>query len=120
MQNPAEREQTAFDRFSDRATNLVSRLPFLLICMVVVGVWAVGWAIDEVYTLHHFVGDVIGILTLLLVVFLQNSERRAEYAIHRKLDAISTGLQELIEHEFGRDDRRVKDLREAVSLEEEV
>jgi low affinity Fe/Cu permease len=120
MQNPAEREQTAFDRFADRTTNVVSRPPFLLICIVVVGVWAVGWAIDEVYTLHHFVGDVIGILTLLLVVFLQNSERRAEYAIHRKLDAMAGALEELMKGEFGPDDERVTELREAISLEQQV
>jgi low affinity Fe/Cu permease len=120
VEHPGEKQQTAFDRFSDRATNVVSRLPFLLLCLVVVAVWAWGWAIDEKLVLHHFVGDLIGILTLVLVVFLQNSERRAEHALNTKLDAVAGGLQELMEHEFGRDDERVKELREAVGLEERV
>ena len=120
MEHPGVGNQTRLDRFSDRATNFISRWPFLLFCLVLVGIWAWGWAIDEKFVLHHFVGDLIGILTLVLVVFLQNSERRAEHALNRKLDRLATGLGELMEHEFGRDDERVEELRQAVGLEENV
>jgi len=99
MEHPAVGNQTRLDRFSDRATNFISRWPFLLLCLVLVGVWAWGWAIDEKFVLHHFVGDLIGILTLVLVDFLQNSERRAEHALNKKLDAVAKGLGELMERD---------------------
>jgi low affinity Fe/Cu permease len=122
MRNPADRAggPNAFDRFSERATNFVSRLPFLLICVVLVAVWAWGWTLEESFNLSHFFIDVIEIVVLLLVVFLQNSERREEHALHRKIDALANATAALMEDQLGRDDSRIRELREAIALEEDV
>ena len=61
------------------------------------------------------------VLSLLLLVLLENSGRRAEEAAQEKLNVIAEGLAELMESQSS-DDRELADattkLREAVGLEE--
>jgi low affinity Fe/Cu permease len=58
------------------------------------------------------------------VALLQNSERRNDLATHRKLDAIASGLADLMQHGIDPDaaalQARVDELRRAVGLEERV
>ncbi|MGH2709283.1 MAG: low affinity iron permease family protein [Actinomycetota bacterium] len=66
------------------------------------------------------------ILTFLLVAVLQNSQRRAENAMQKKLDALADGLADLMEHFLDEEDERrradlsedVGDLKRAVGLEQ--
>ena len=69
------------------------------------------------------------IITFLLVALLQNTQRRSEQAVQKKLDAIADGLSDLMDHFAGDEPDRVakddlskdiKDLRAAVGLEEEL
>jgi low affinity Fe/Cu permease len=64
------------------------------------------------------------VLAFLLIALLQNSERRYDEALHKKIDALAAGLADLMEHSEGRDGQRLRrhvdELRAAIELEREV
>ncbi len=69
------------------------------------------------------------IITFLLVALLQNTQRRSEQAVQKKLGAIADGLSDLMDHFAGDEPDRVakddlskdiEDLRAAEGLEEEL
>ena len=64
---------------------------------------------------------VASVLSLLLLVLLENAGRRTEEASHEKLNVIAEALAELMES-HSEDDRELADattkLREAIGLEE--
>jgi low affinity Fe/Cu permease len=63
------------------------------------------------------------IVTFLLVALLQNSQRRSDEAVHQKLDALTEGLADLMEHVSGEDDALqtdIADLRQSVGTEQPV
>jgi low affinity Fe/Cu permease len=114
--------RSLFDRFVQMAYVRVSRAPFFFVCAGIVAVWLVSlplWAnLKEWQTAIHTVASV---LTLLLVVLLENAGRRAEEAAQEKLNVIATALAEVMASQARHDpDLRdaAKDLREAVGLEE--
>lgn len=100
----------------------VSRAPFFFVCAGVVAVWLFSlplWAnLKEWQTAIHTVASV---LTLLLVVLLENAGRRAEEAAQEKLNVIARALAELMTCQ-AHDNSDLRDaaecLREAVGLEE--
>jgi len=63
------------------------------------------------------------IVTFLMVALLQNSQHRAEQAIHQKLDAVADGLADFMEH-LGGDQpgfaEDIDDLRRSVGIEKEM
>ena len=63
------------------------------------------------------------IIAFLLVALLQNTQRRGEQAIHKKLDALAGGIADLMSH-FANEDNNlreeIEDLKAAMRLEEEV
>jgi low affinity Fe/Cu permease len=114
--------RSPFDRFVESAHRRVSQAPFFFLCAGIVAVWLVSlplWAdLKEWQTAIHTVASV---LTLLLVVLLENSGRRAEEASQEKLNVIATALAELMASEALNDcnvQDAAKRLREAVGLEE--
>ena len=80
--------------------------------------------IPSVDTWQLVLNTIVSVLAFLLVALLQNSERRNDVATHRKLDAITAGLADLMQHGVDPDAEvlkaRVDDLRRAVGLEERV
>ena len=63
---------------------------------------------------------VVSVLAFLLIALLQNSERRYGEALHRKIDAVATGLADLMEHleeDPERLRRHVDGLRDSIQLE---
>jgi low affinity Fe/Cu permease len=113
-----------FDRFAEAAAGFVSRAPFFAACVLLVVIWAPSfWLFADVDTWQLIINTVTTIITFLLVALLQNSQRRGERAIQDKLDAIADGLADLMQQvggdhpEFAQD---IKELREAVGLEERV
>ncbi|MGH3789058.1 MAG: low affinity iron permease family protein [Pseudonocardiaceae bacterium] len=114
--------RTLFDRFVQTAYLRVSRAPFFVVCAGVVAVWLFSlplWAnLKEWQTAIHTVASV---LTLLLVVLLENAGRRAEEAAQEKLNVIARALAELMTSQ-AHDNSDLRDaaecLREAVGLEE--
>jgi low affinity Fe/Cu permease len=114
--------RSLFDRFVQTAYLRVSQAPFFFVCAGIVVVWLVSlplWAnLKEWQTAIHTVASV---LTLLLVVLLENAGRRAEEAAQEKLNVIIEALAELMDSGAARNDPRLRDaaerLREAVGLE---
>lgn len=113
--------RSLFDRFVQAAHVRASQAPFFFVCTGIVVVWLVSlplWAdLKEWQTAIHTVGSV---LTLLLVVLLENASRRTEEASQEKLNVIAEALVELL-GSGARDDPDLLDaaerLREAVGLE---
>lgn len=113
--------RSLFDRFVQAAYLRVSQAPFFALCAGIVVVWLVSlplWADLKAWQAAiHTVGSVI---TLLLLVLLENASRRAEEASQEKLNVIAEALAELMSSQ-ARDDpalaEATRKLREAVGLE---
>ena len=111
-----------FEKLVEHAQQLVSRAPFFLICVGIITAWAVSFPLfTEVKTWMGVIHTVSSVLSLLLLVLLENSGRRAEEAAQEKLNVLAEGLSDLMESR-ARDDPRlgaaVQRLRDAVGLEE--
>jgi len=113
--------RSLFDRFVQAAYHQVSRAPFFVLCVCIVGGWLVSFPLWEDHkewqTVIHTVASV---LTLLLVALLENAGRRAEEAAQEKLNVVAEALAELMSSESRQDAdlRNAADrLREAVGLE---
>lgn len=123
----AERDREArdglspFERFVEATNNRVSDAPFFFVCLGIVVVWLVSYPLfpdaKSWQVVIHTVGSV---LTVLLLVLLENAARRAEEASQEKLNVIAEGLAALMESR-GREDPEVQEatekLRKAVGLE---
>jgi len=111
-----------FERFVEWAYTRVSEAPFFFVCVGIVVAWLVSvplWTdLKSWQVAIHTVGSV---LTLLLLVLLENASRRAEEASQEKLNMVAEALADLMESR-GRDDPALAEsaerLREAVGLEE--
>ena len=114
--------RSLFDRFVQATYVRVSQAPFFFVCAGIVAVWLVSlplWAdLKEWQAVIHTVASV---LTLLLVVLLENAGRRTEEAAQEKLNVIAEAVAELMASE-ARNDLHLRDaaerLRKAVGLEE--
>jgi len=111
-----------FERFVEWAYLRVSDAPFFFVCVGIVILWFASvplWVdLKSWQVAIHTVGSV---LTLLLLVLLENASRRAEEAAQEKLNVIAGALATLMES-HGRSDPDLADaaerLRDAVGLEE--
>jgi len=114
--------RSPFERFVEGAYQVVSRPPFFLVCVAIVMIWLVSLPLwtdsKEWQTSIHTVASVI---TLLLVVLLQNAGRRSEEAAQEKLNVIAEALAALMTSHSVQDPKlgeAVTRLRDAVGLEE--
>lgn len=114
--------RSPFDRFVEWAHLRASQAPFFVVCAGLVVAWLISlplWAdLKDWQTAIHTVASVV---TLLLVVLLENASRRADEAAQEKLNVIATALAALI----AADPRpspelhnAAKALRDAVGLDE--
>lgn len=113
-----------FDRFAEQSAEYVSRAPFFAFCVALVVVWAPSYFfVDNFDTYQLLINTPTTIITFLLVALIQNTQRRGEKAIHKKLDALADGMADLMSH-FASDEnelrKEIEDLKAAVGLEEEV
>jgi low affinity Fe/Cu permease len=112
-----------FDRFAQRSAELASRAPFFAFCIALVAVWAPTLLFVDFDTWQLLINTPTTIITFLLVALLQNTQRRGEQAIHKKLDAMADGMADLMSYFADEDNdlrNEIKDLKAAVGLEEEV
>jgi low affinity Fe/Cu permease len=120
----AEQKAKLFDRFAEASAGFVSRAPFFVACVVLVLLWAPSfWLFSTVDTWQLVINTATTIITFLMVALLQNSQHRAEQAIHQKLDALADGLADFMEHLGGDQPGFVKDiddLRQAVGIEKQM
>lgn len=111
-----------FEKFVELSTKLISRAPFFAFCMVVVILWAVSFPLWKSTTkwelaIHTFAA----VLSLLLLVLLENAGRRSTEAMQEKLNVMAEAIAALMESRAADDPallEAAENLREAVGLEE--
>jgi low affinity Fe/Cu permease len=112
-----------FEKFVEISTKLISRAPFFAVVVAVVVVWAASYSLWPSTTkwelaIHTFGG----VLSLLLLVLLENAGRRNTEAMQEKLNVLAEALAALMEAQLTDDSHElreaIQDLREAVGLEE--
>jgi low affinity Fe/Cu permease len=113
--------RSLFDRFVQTSYLRVSQAPFFLVCTGVVVAWLISlplWADLKAWqTAIHTVSSVV---TLLLLVLLENASRRSEEASQEKLNVLAEALAALMASQ-ARTDPELEDaaqkLRDAIGLE---
>ena len=115
-------DRSPFDRFVEAAYQRVSRAPFFALCAGIVIVWFVSVPLwPDLKSWQVAIHTVASVISLLLLVLLENASRRAEEASQEKLNVIAEALSDLMVS-GGRNDpdlaEAARKLREAVGLEE--
>jgi len=111
-----------FEVFVEACYQRVSRAPFFFVCLVIVLVWLVSvpwWA--DLKAWQVAIHTVASVLSLLLLVLLENAARRSEEAAQEKMNVIAEALAALMESHARTDpelEDSVRKLRDAVGLEE--
>lgn len=113
-----------FDRVAEWAADVVSRAPFFVFCVLSILIWLPSLPLfKDTESWQLPINTFTTVVTFLLVALLQNSQRRTELAMHRKLDALAGGLADLMQQSSeaaGRDvDKDVAELRRAAGIEME-
>jgi low affinity Fe/Cu permease len=117
-------EAGRFDRLAESASRFVSEAAFFIICVILVVVWVPTLALfHSVDTWQLVLNTTTSVLAFLLIALLQNSERRYDRALHRKVDTLAEALAVVIRYELDGDrdkalERVLADLDAAVRLEE--
>lgn len=114
--------RNAFEKFVEAVNARVSRAPFFGLCLLIVLAWLVSAPLwPDPKSWQVVIHTVSSVLSLLLLVLLENSGRRAEEAAQEKLNVIAEGLAELMESQSRHDQDlagATAKLREAIGLEE--
>jgi low affinity Fe/Cu permease len=121
----AHSSETRFDRFAETASRFVSEAAFFIISLIVVIVWMPTILLfEDVNTWQLVINTATSVLAFLLVALLQNSERRYDRALHKKVDAIARGLVTVMRHQVEADSpalqRSIDELASVVGLEQRV
>ena len=111
-----------FEKFVELSTKVISRAPFFAVFAAIVVIWAARYPMWKSTTkwelaIHTFTA----VLSLLLLVLLENAGRRNTEAMQEKLNVLAEALAALMESRSEEDPElrdAVKNLREAVGLEE--
>jgi low affinity Fe/Cu permease len=124
MASDRDPEQPAnrFDRFAEAISQMVSRGVFFTASVIVVLFWLPTILfISSIDTWQLVINTLTSVLAFLLIALLQNSERRYDEALHRKIDTIAAALADLTERLPEREGEElrgdVEDLRDSIELE---
>lgn len=119
FEHPAEKNEDGrvgpFEKLAELASNFTSSEAFFVVCVALVANVVVVHALHLSTSWQHLAGDAVASVALLLLALLKNSERRAEHAIQRKLDAIAAAL---LEQHSGRPGTAHEELEKAIGIEE--
>jgi low affinity Fe/Cu permease len=122
-----EQPSNRFDRFAETVSQFVSKGWFFTAAVIVVLLWfPTLLLIPSIDTWQLVINTLTSVLAFLLIALLQNSERRYDEALHRKIDTIAAGLadvMERIEEREGDDGKlreRVESLRDSIELEQRM
>jgi low affinity Fe/Cu permease len=115
-------ERGRFDRFAEISAGFVGRAAFFTAAVVLVLLWMpLIFVFASVDTWQLVLNTVTSVIAFWLIALLQNTERRGDRALHRKLDAVAAALAASMESQK---DPQLKDpiddLRAAVKLEEQI
>ncbi|HXH81158.1 low affinity iron permease family protein [Nocardioides sp.] len=111
-----------FEKFVDAINVRVSRAPFFGVILIAIALWALSkplWSSTTKWELALHTGSAI--LSLLLLVLLENAGRRSQESAQEKLNVLAEALSDLMAHQAGDSEEMrasVEKLREAVGLEE--
>lgn len=118
--HPAEKGRPGrlgrFEKLAELASNVTSSAPFSLLCVLLVAGFVTVHLAHLPLSWQHLAGDAMAAVSLLLLALLKNSERRAEHAIQRKLDAIAAAL---LEQQEGASGTAHRELEKAIGIEEQ-
>ncbi|RJS46802.1 low affinity iron permease family protein [Nocardioides cavernaquae] len=120
--NPSEvdEDRNWFDKLASRAHDVASRDIFFLIIVGLTVLWAPSYFLMHKLD-HWYIAFVLPaeIVTLFLVVLLENHNRRSEQALHRKLDAFAVALAAIAAESSSAEVRQhAEELRAAVGLQD--
>jgi low affinity Fe/Cu permease len=111
-----------FEKFVELSTKLISRAPFFAVVVAIVVIWAVSYPMWKTTTKWELaIHTLTAVLSLLLLVLLENAGRRNNESMQEKLNVLAEGLAALMESRAADDPdliEAVEKLREAVGLEE--
>ena len=114
-------DRSWFEDFVERAYQLVSHAPFFFVCVAIVIAWAISLPLfTDLKSWQVVIHTVTSVLSLLLLVLLENSSRRAEEAAQEKINVLAEALAALMASQARNDpelDEAVDKLRDAVGLE---
>jgi low affinity Fe/Cu permease len=114
--------RSAFEKFVEAVYRRVSQAPFFLVCLAIVILWAASVPLwPDLKQWQVAIHTISSVLSLLLLVLLENAGRRAEEASQEKLNVIAEALSKLMDSQSRNDpdlSRAAEKLREAVGLEE--
>ena len=113
--------RSGFDKFVEFVYLRVSRAPFFFVCAGIVVVWFATLPLwTDLKSWQVAIHTVASVITLLLVVLLENAGRRAEEAAQEKLNVVAEALAELMDSQARHDEdlrEAANRLRQAVGLE---
>jgi low affinity Fe/Cu permease len=113
--------RSPFERFVEGAYQGVSTAPFFLVCVLIVLAWLVSvplWA--DLKAWQVAIHTVASVISLLLLVLLENASRRSSEAAQEKMNVIAEALADLMDSSAAQDPTLADSaarLREAVGLE---
>ena len=115
-------DRSWFERFSETVYTRVSGPGFFVVCVGIVAAWFVSYPLhSSAKSWQVVIHTVASVLTLLLLVLMENAARRAEEASQEKLNVLADALAALMDSR-ARDDPDLRvaagRLRDAVGLEE--
>lgn len=114
--------RNAFEKFVEAVQRQVSQAPFFLVCLAIVLAWLVSAPLwPDLKQWQVAIHTVASVMSILLLVLLENAGRRSEEAAHEKLNVLAEGLAELMESRSRTDpelEQATRKLREAIGLEE--
>ena len=115
-------DRSGFERFSEAVYTRVSGPGFCVVCVAIVAAWFVSYPLhSSAKSWQVVIHTVASVLTLLLLVLMENAARRAEEASQEKLNVLADALAALMESR-AQDDPELRvaagRLRDAVGLEE--
>ncbi|MFJ8018516.1 hypothetical protein [Streptomyces sp. NPDC096339] len=105
-----------FEKLAELASNFTSSAFFSFLCVLLVAAFVAVHLLHLPMEWQHLAGDAMAAVSLLLLALLKNSERRAEHAIQRKLDAIASAL---LEQREGAPSSVHQQLEDAIGIEEQ-
>lgn len=119
MPSEVDGKRSWFDRFATRVAELSSRAIFFALCVALVVAWApTGLLFGFSDTWQLLINTPTTIITFLLVALLQNTQKRSDDAMQQKINAIATGLTELmLKHHDPRVRETAREVAQAVGLE---
>ena len=106
-----------FDHLAEYVSNFTGSPLFFGLVLLLGVAWGVAYATGASDALKHLLEGLMAFLSLLLLVILKNAERRAELAIHEKLDAL---VNDRLEARGEPDIDALAELRRAHQLHDEV